>query len=232
MKNYVFTLIFILCAIFNSAYAQNNSDSKSTATNYQFGIEGGFNFVDYIGNGDLFYLSEQTGIIGGDIGAYLNITTGGKFSFQPEILFSLKGGKTAFYTSDNPYQSASYSVNTETDHLFCIELPLQIKYDMNKRFYLLAGPYIDVMFGGIISMQNTITNNGATIVYPAHSQPYNVIGEGINSIIGIGGLVNIGLNLRNNFNLGVKFSKGSFYTLSSAPLKNISAGIYAAYNLK
>src|ERR1700722_10067764 len=162
MKKYYYILITLLIIASSSVFAQSNDNSQTSSNKCNLGFEATVSYVDYIGSANNTIISTNLGVLGGSAGTYLNLLLNDKFSFQPELLFCLKGGKAITYTSDYPYQLNSSSITTQTDHLYYVELPLQVKYTMKKGFFIIAGPSIGLWLGGTYNRVGTVTNSGVT----------------------------------------------------------------------
>lgn len=89
---------------------------------------------------------------GFQIGAGVQIPFGDKFSVQPEVLFSMKGGKSEYDAGGSP--GLPVSRFTDVTNLNFIDVPILLQYkilgDLESDLHLLveAGPYVGFGIGG------------------------------------------------------------------------------------
>jgi len=120
----IITIIACVFALTLSSKAQDDDD------NVKFGLKFGFNNSNvYDEAGDQFVADSKLGLVGG---AFLKISLGEHFGFQPEFMFAQKG----FVASGNLF-GGSYDF-TRTTSFF--EIPLLLQLKANKYFSIVAGP--------------------------------------------------------------------------------------------
>lgn len=135
MKTRLFTLILvsIMCT---SAYSQG----------FKFGIKGGTNINKLSGKS----FKEQFSF-GYQLGGFAEIGLGGKWAFQPEVLFS----QSTVDTSGS--FSAIYQFNKLNNiKLQYLSIPLLLNFKPDKLITLQAGP----QFGILMNKNNTLFQNG------------------------------------------------------------------------
>ena len=128
----IIVLSFALLA-FNLNFAQEVTKSKSKP---KFGLKGGLNIANAITSGE----DSPNGktLIGLNVGLLLEVKINNKFSFQPELLYSLQGMKfdEVVDTGDGIFKT------NNTLKFSYINVPLMFKHYPNNKFYLEAGPQI------------------------------------------------------------------------------------------
>ena len=121
--------------------------AQTTPAQPRFGIVGGIVLAD-VGGDDLPSTSHKAGFVGG-ITAAMPIGSG--FSFQPELVYAMKGTKT---------DSGGIDFSVKLNYL---ELPLLVRYDVpvtgSTRPFLLAGPALAVQ----TSCKFAASEQGATV---------------------------------------------------------------------
>lgn len=160
MKNKTFFLLAFLMLFGISANAQDNGIS--------FGLRGGVNMQNFNGkdlNGDKL---EMTMVPRFNVGIVLGIPVAPEFYFQPGLMFSTKGAKSAseFLGLD---MSAEYNISY-------IELPLNFLYRPvlgNGHFFLGFGPYVAYGFGGKAKLSFENSSTEENIVFANEYQSLN-----------------------------------------------------------
>jgi hypothetical protein len=96
-----------------------------------FGLKAGTD-VSFV-TGDIAIMESKEGFFGG---VYARIPLGGKFSFQPELLYVMQGWKSS--DDDSPK-------NTVKMNLDYIQLPLMFQWEAGTGFRIELGPQIGVL---------------------------------------------------------------------------------------
>jgi hypothetical protein len=122
MKKILFTLAVVAIS-FSAAQAQ------------YFGIKGGLNFSK-LNTGNTLDLEDFNDkyLTGLHVGGYVNLKLSEKLSFQPELMYAMKGTKF-----DYELLGAPGEVKLRLDY---IEIPLLAVYNIGSMIQLQAGPYI------------------------------------------------------------------------------------------
>ncbi len=121
----------------------------------ELGVKGGVNFAKYDRTIDDF-------ITGLHIGLYARIKSG-KFSLQPELLYSHQGttlNSTLYATRGVPTPANWYLVNAKFDYLI---FPLILKWHMTSKLNVQLGPQVGYVLSGAI--QETTSYNYQTNRY-------------------------------------------------------------------
>ena len=172
------------------AYSSNAGDSKKKKfhSEIKFGAEAGLNLPKII-------FSEQNGsnpnslfATAWHVGGYTNIKMTDKFSFQLELLYSVKGDKVT-----NPLGGSEYFIY-QYDY---IEMPIQIKYNICNHFTIVGGLYT----GYLIAFSSNVTNT--TYSYAPNTSYYDSFNK-----LDIGATLGIGYQLNDGFNIAIKYSQG------------------------
>ena len=109
----------------------------SQAQEVKYGAKVGLNVATL--NGDV---EDAKSLIGAHLGGFVEIKINEKFSFQPELLYSMQGAKTESSYSETDF-GYTYIETEETKlKLGYLNLPLMAKYFATDKLYLEAGPQI------------------------------------------------------------------------------------------
>ncbi|MGQ0829789.1 MAG: porin family protein [Bacteroidota bacterium] len=172
------------------------------ATNAQvaIGIKAGLNGASVSNvksNNNTNGVTEKSKIkLGGQFGAYANIKFGDLLGFQPEVLFSMKGYR---YESTSANSSVKQSVT-----LNYIDIPLQLRVNPTKSFYILVGPYIGILAGASATTESTTTVPFfGTTTQTSKSSSTNGLKP-----MDFGAVAAIGLKAENGFTMGLNYSRG------------------------
>jgi hypothetical protein len=168
----------------------------------KFGLRGGLNIANQ-SNTSLSGLAQtnSSSIIGFNFGGYVEIELSNKISIQPELLFSLQGGKLSSveYLRLDPMDPGEY-VNVETvDKLSYINIPVMFKYNVTDKFTLELGPQLGIL----------ISSNRNTSFYgPTYSANSSRNSTDIYSTIDYG--INLGAeyNISDNIAVGIRYNIG------------------------
>jgi hypothetical protein len=169
------------------------------------GVKGGLNIATLSG------LSSASASYGGSssstsnspellphLGVYSEFKLGNVLSFQPEILFSMKGYHSKS-TSTVGSNSSTYETNVRLSY---IDIPLQLRFNLGKGFNILAGPYVGFLVGAN-SKSTSTANNVTSTSTDKTTTAFNKTQIGLN--LGVGYQFDMGLGIAATFNKG--FSK-------------------------
>jgi hypothetical protein len=126
MKPKIYILIGICCII--GVLFTNNSDAQNQ-NNSRLGIKGGFNVTRLLDN-DAESSVMKPGINGG---VFMRIAINDLFSFQPELIYTMKGGKLEYNNFVNG--TAQLSMNY-------LEVPLIAVLNITKNINIQGGIYL------------------------------------------------------------------------------------------
>src|ERR1700679_513832 len=99
----------------------------------KFGATAGLNYSNIIATNTNLKLSF---LLGWNVGGYAVISFSDKLSFQPELLYTRKGGTLPLGGGANIYYHREY-----------VEIPLQLKVHLSDHIVLLGGPYAAYLIG-------------------------------------------------------------------------------------
>lgn len=126
------------------------------AQEIKFGAKAGLNGSTLIGDAE-----DAKMIIGAHVGAFAEIKINDKFSFQPELLFSMQGAKSE-YSESEEFGGDIYSYSEESKvKLNYLNVPLMAKYYATQKFYVEAGPQIGFLISAKSDYEYTELINGS-----------------------------------------------------------------------
>lgn len=135
------------------------------------------------------YYSGRVGFHGGFL-ADLPFKTGSKVSFQPGVIFHMKGRK--YSKSFNP-PAGTVTNQKSTQYVNYVDVPLNLVLKLGKKtkFILGGGPYVSLFFNGSETAQTT-TTTGVSSSSESDDLPvgkkegqYEVLNYGVNGLLGI-----------------------------------------------
>ena len=197
-----------------------------TAQQTKFGIKGGLNIANqsdnYISN---LVQTNNSSIIGFNLGAFVESEISDKFSIQPEVLFSVQGNKYAYnvFVRVDAATLGEY-VNTQiVNNLFYLNIPVTIKYYIVEKISLEIGP----QFGLLLSSKSKSSSFFQTLgnVNSSYSDGYKSIDYGIN--------LGAGYNITEKISTGIRYNFGlnNVNGRSSTEIKNSNLSISMSYRL-
>ena len=189
-------VFLILCLILHtlSSYAADNKKQKSNYPKIKFGAEGGLNLANIIYHTPAPVTIPTAFTITWHAGVYSSIDFSDKLTLQPELLYDVKG-----VTFPNEY----------TVHDNYIEIPLELKYNIGKQFFLFAGPYMAIQINWTSTAITTTYSNLAN----------NLPNE---NTLDMGAVIGIEHQWANGFNIGLKYNQG-FYNIAPHSIGYIPA---------
>jgi opacity protein-like surface antigen len=128
----------------------------SNAQDIKFGAKVGLNISNFSGD-----VTNSKSLIGTQLGGFAEISISDKFAVQPELLFSMQGGKSEFSESGVDY---SYSEEYKTK-LNYLNIPVLAKYYLGDKFAVLAGPQFGILMSAKEDSDVTDTYLGSTETY-------------------------------------------------------------------
>ena len=149
---YTGVLAFVLCAGYQSVFAQEQEASDESTLTPKFGIKGGFNFSNlYVDN-----VQDEHVKVGGNIGFYAKLPVTKGLSIQPELIYSNKGAKEDY--SNFLQGSGTYRFN-----LHYVEVPVLLVINLTKNFSISGGGYAAFLAGATVKdVDSDGTINNAT----------------------------------------------------------------------
>ena len=146
-------LIIVLFAITSSAgiKAQETQTTTETKPTAKFGIKGGLNLTNlYVTD-----VKDENMKPGVNAGFYAKIPASKYLSFQPELLYSMKGAQVNY---NNIFGSGKYRYN-----LNYLEIPVAAVINVARNFNIHAGPYAAFLLSAKVQDVDKNGNiNGAT----------------------------------------------------------------------
>ncbi len=145
MKKVLFAAVAVFA--FGAANAQDMS----------FGAKAGLNVSTLTGD-----VEDTNSLIGAHAGVFAEFKISDKFSFQPELLFSMQGAKEKISGTES-LGGETYSFTEETKlKLSYINIPLMAKYYVAEKFSLEAGPQIGFLMSAKGDYEYSETFGGET----------------------------------------------------------------------
>jgi hypothetical protein len=209
MKNTIIILATIFCMMHN-LYAQDKIN---------IGVKGGINIASMsnVGSASASFGSSSSSNknkprILPHFGIYSEIKVNDVFSFQPELLFSMKG-----YSNEAKAINGFTSSSSETNNklaLSYIDIPLQMRFNFNK-FHILAGPYIGFLVAATYKTNSEVIIGSSS----SKSESKSTSKENFNSPEA-GIYLGAGYELENGLSFGARWCRG----LSDVTDNNSTAG--------
>jgi len=170
--------------------------TMSANAQIKFGLKGGMNASNIIGDHNLNASEtlnqdnlQYTTKIGYNVGAFVNLPIKGKFSLQPEVMYSLQGANYKITSDDG-----SGNISTFTGHLNLsyLQVPILAKFTFGHKFYAQTGP----QFGFLMSAKDKFTGGSDDVKSSFQSFDFSW-GLGIGYTLPMG----VGFDLR--YNIGI-----------------------------
>ena len=160
--------------------------SVSMTGQKSFGVKAGLSVPNISTGSDNIFTQEFGSISAFGVGVFLNVPISGSFSFQPEFLFAVKGGKRnglqpipdtrvpAALSALLPSGLVPYATFDNKSLLNYIEIPLLLKYTSQGRkgISVFGGPYI----GFIALAKQKIRGSSALYLDPGATQAVSLPG--------------------------------------------------------
>jgi opacity protein-like surface antigen len=179
LKIKIMKKVLLTIAMVAAGFTANAQDVK-------FGVKAGMNFASLNGNKEVTstFKDSRTSF---HIGAMAEISISEKFSFQPELLYSVQGA------SANSFQGTEADVTFKLDY---ITMPLMAKYYVSEGFSLEAGPQL--AFNTTSKIKAEANGQEATEDMKDETNGFDL---GLN--FGLGYKLENGLNFSTRYNLGL-----------------------------
>ena len=146
-----------------------------------FGVKAGMSVPSLSDNSNNIYSSDFTSISSASLGMFVEFPISSSFSFQPELIYSVKGGQRnglqpippsripSFLASLLPAGLVPYGSYDNKSTLNYLEIPLMLKFKTQSKtgISIEAGPYI----GLLTSAQQKITGAGPIFLDASGTQP-------------------------------------------------------------
>ena len=143
MKKVLFAAVAVFA--FGAANAQDMS----------FGAKAGLNVATLTGD-----VEDANSLIGAHAGVFAEFKISDKFSFQPELLFSMQGAKQEASSTESS-GGVTFTEDYESKiKLSYINIPLMAKFYVAEKFSLEAGPQIGFLMSAKEDYSYTLTGPG------------------------------------------------------------------------
>ncbi|PWA09105.1 outer membrane beta-barrel protein [Flavobacterium laiguense] len=184
MKRNLIIAFFVLTGILQS----------NAQVTFKPGINAGLN-VSKIQNTNL---DSKLGFYFGAFGA---LKLSSFYTLQPEISYSVQGGKgtvvgtDVFYDNQTGYETYMYKEGEAELALSYISSATINKFNLNKSLYVLVGPFVDILVGSSSSVD--LDNNYNIYISKGEDIDFGIIG-------GVGFNFNKGLALESRIKIGTR----------------------------
>jgi hypothetical protein len=177
------TIVLICLVLLSSSALKAQNEDKGIS----FGIKGGVNFSNIVKTGDGNF---RTGYLTGySAGVFINIPIVSRLSFEPELLYSTKGFKTA---EDGLFMDRTFSQTTSW-----IELPLLAKIWITPTFNLVLGPQVSFL----TKTTNKYEGTFAEIERTYYEEDSNSLRNSL-----VGGTIGVGIDITDNLSIGGRYA--------------------------
>lgn len=166
----------------------------ANAQDVKFGAKAALNYATWSGD-----IEETDGLIGFAVGGFVNVPINEKFSFQPELLYSMQGTSSK---ETETFGQTTQTLDTKFK-LGYLNVPLMFRYEVAKGFSLEAGPQIGFLLSANGDVTSTIKNGNNTTTTSASEdvkENFNTVDFGFS----LGG----GYDITKNINLGLRYNLG------------------------
>lgn len=149
MKKLIVVLFAITCSAGIKAQETQTTEEKEPTA--KFGIKGGLNLTNLYVN-DVTDENMKPGV---NAGFYAKVPVSKLLSFQPEVLYSMKGAQLNY---NNIFGSGKYRYNLDY-----LEVPVAAVFNIARNFNIHAGPYAAFLLSAKVQDIDKDGNiNGAT----------------------------------------------------------------------
>jgi len=192
MKKVLFAAVAVFA--FGAANAQDMS----------FGAKAGLNVSNLTGD-----IEDTKSLLGAHVGVFAEFKITDKFSFQPELLYSMQGAKTEY----TEVEGDSYSYKEEEKiKLSYINIPLMAKFYVSEKFSLEAGPQIGFLMSAKSDYEISETIDGDTTSFSDEDD----IKDNLKGI-------DFGLNLGLSYDFTENLFAGARYNLGLSDINDTDA---------
>ena len=179
-----------------------NAQTKDVKNNLSFGIKGGANFSNIIKTDNSDFSTDFT--TGFNAGIFLSIPIVDRLSFQPELMFSLKG-----YQS---YRNNLLGSGTLTQTTNWLEVPILARIEAARGFNVYVGPQVSFLTKTTNKYDGNFGSSEQTTIESDADRFKNSI---------VGGVLGIGIDLSPKVSLNgryaLDFQKNNENGTSSTP---------------
>lgn len=112
----------------------------------QFGVRAGINIANVSGD-----MEDTDSRMAPFFGVFANFALSEKITFQPELLYSMKGAKDS-YTEN--YEGVNVNID-EVWKLDYLDIPLMFKYNAGGGLNLMAGPQIGLLLSAKVEIEGS-----------------------------------------------------------------------------
>jgi hypothetical protein len=178
-----------------------------SSQDFKFGVKGGLNIarlnttLQTIPGGS----TSTTNVIGMNVGVFGDYKISDKFSLQPELLYSMQGGKATLNVAGQSL--------TQTLSLNYLNIPVMVKYFFTEKINIQTGPQIGLLLSATDKIDSSITGTPSSSANV--KSDIKSIDFGVNFGLGYDFTENISVSTRYNLGLseieknGSSSSKGS-----------------------
>ena len=129
----------------------------------------------------------------------IKLSDDGFFSLQPELLFSMRG-----YSYKAKASSGSSSSQTDIDLVTSyIDIPLQLKFNFGKGFYVMAGPYVGFLLTATSKTKTKVVNGSTS----STTEDKDTSKDGLNTM-DAGMYLGAGYQLESGLSFAVRWCRG------------------------
>lgn len=182
------------------------------AQSIKIGLKGGVNYATFAGD-----VQETDGLIGFVAGGFVNVKINNKFSFQPELLYSLQGSGEKS-TTTNFGTTFNFEDKTELGY---VNVPLMFRLNVIEGLSVEAGPQIGFLVSANRQRTSSATTNGSTLVQETSTdikESYNETDFGVN--------FGVGFDLSQNLNAGLRYNLGLSNILKDSPNFTVNNSVF------
>ncbi len=129
------------------------SQAQEKSETIKFGAKAGLNLSSV--SVESSFNSDINALTGLYVGGFVSIPVASKFTFQPELLYSMQGFKE--------YLNERGSIYDAKVKLNYISVPLVFQYQFVDKFYVEAGPQLDLLMSAKASQTVTYSSSNSTI---------------------------------------------------------------------
>lgn len=170
----------------------------SQAQEVKYGAKAGLNLATL--NGDV---EDAKSLIGAHLGGFVEIKINEKFSFQPELLYSIQGAKSEEILWNDGFTVEKINNKFKLGYM---NIPLMLKYHVKQGFFVEFGPQV----GFLISAKNDYdyteyyVSDGEVYISESDSEDIKDKFKSIDFGMNFG----LGYNFTDNVSAGIRYNLG------------------------
>ncbi len=182
-----------------------------------FGVKGGLNMSKFIGDdADFDGLADPGFVFGPSAGVFATFNLGDMLAIQPEVLYTKKGSS---------YEMSEEGFEWNMDmNMNWLEIPVLAVVNIQDKFKVFAGPYLDFFLSGTIDMEISFDGESESDSEDIESEDITSPGFGLI----FGGAFMVGENL----GVEARYSLGLSSMDEDDSLKNSGIQVLVNYYLK